>query len=121
MRVMVVDDSQICLDATAMMLEEAGYAVVTVESPFGLSSALTREQPDVVLVDVTMPGLSGDKLVEITLRNRAGQRRPLILLYSDRSEHDLRDLAASCGAAGSIRKTSDAQVLTRELQRYLRT
>lgn len=67
------------------MLEEAGYVVITVESPFGLSSALTREQPDVVLVDVTMPGLSGDKLVEITLR-----------------------------------KTSDAQVLARELQRYLR-
>jgi CheY-like chemotaxis protein len=118
-RILVVDDSQICLEATAMMLEDAGCTVVTVDSPFALSSALVREQPDLVLVDVTMPGLTGDKLVEITLRNRTGGRAPVIVLHSDRSEAELRALARSCGAAGFIRKTSDQQTLAREIDRYL--
>lgn len=118
-RILVVDDSAICLEATAMMLEDSGYEVVTIDSPFALSSALAREGPDLVLIDVTMPGLSGDKLVEIAVRNR-GERTPVIVLHSDRSEHELRDLARGCGAAGFVRKTSDAEQLTREIDRFLR-
>lgn len=102
-----------------MMLEDAGYEVVTVDSPFALSSAMTRDLPDLVLVDVTMPGLSGDKVVEITMRNRT-DRAPVIVLHSDRSEHELRDLARSSGASGYIRKTSDASQFARDIARYLR-
>jgi CheY-like chemotaxis protein len=119
-RVLVVDDSAICLDATAMMLEDAGYEVSTVDTPFGLSSALTRDVPDLVLVDVGMPGLTGDKLVQITLRNRNDPRPCAIVLHSDRSEHELRELVRASGAAGYIRKTSDAAQLAREVERYLR-
>jgi DNA-binding response OmpR family regulator len=116
----VVDDSHVCLEATAMMLEDAGYEVVTVDSPFALSSALTRELPDLVLVDIGMPGLSGDKLVEITVRNQSAGRSCAIVLHSDRPESDLRSVARSCGAAGYIRKTSDGAQLAREVERLLR-
>jgi CheY-like chemotaxis protein len=118
-RIVVVDDSAICLEATAMMLEEAGYEVVTVDSPFALSSTMTREAPDLVLVDIGMPGLAGDKLVEITLRNQERGRLCAIVLHSDRPEHDLLGLARACGASGYIRKTSDGRTLAREIERIL--
>jgi CheY-like chemotaxis protein len=118
-RILVVDDSPICLDMMSLILEEGGYEVFTVGSPFALSSALTQHAPDLVLVDVNMPGLSGDKLVEITLRNRPGNRTCPIVLHSDKPDIELLALAESSGAAGYIRKTSDAEVVLREVRRFL--
>jgi CheY-like chemotaxis protein len=118
-RILVVDDSPICLDMMAMVLEEGGYEVITVASPFALSSALSQHAPDLVLVDVNMPGLSGDKLVEITLRNRPGGRTCPIVLHSDKPDLELLALAETSGAAGYIRKTSDAEVILREVKRFL--
>ena len=118
-RILVVDDSPICLDMMSLILEEGGYEVFTVGSPFALSSALTQHAPDLVLVDVNMPGLSGDKLVEITLRNRPANRVCPIVLHSDKSDMELLALAETSGAAGYIRKTSDAEVVLRQVRRFL--
>lgn len=118
-RVLVVDDSAICLEATAIMLEDLGYAAIAVDSPFALAAMVAREAPDLVLVDVSTPGLSGDKLVEIVLRQRGEGRPAVIVLHSDRSDHELGALARSSGAAGYIRKTADADRFARELERYL--
>jgi two-component system chemotaxis response regulator CheY len=93
--------------------------VVTVSSPFGLSSALLREQPDLALVDITMPGLQGDKLVEIVMRHHDRTRQCPIVLYSDRPSDQLQALAKSCGAAGFIRKTGDEALLARSVRRFL--
>ncbi len=117
--ILMVDDSSICLEAAAMMLEDGGFDVLTVDSPFKLSSELDRQDPDLVLVDVGMPGLSGDKLVEMTRRTHAGGKRCPIVLYSDRSLRELRQLAEECGASGAIPKSADAATLLREVQRFL--
>ena len=119
LRVLVVDDSAICLEAAAMMLEEHGYDVKTADSPFAVSAALTEYAPDLVLVDVTMPGLSGDKVVEFAVKHRHARRPCPIVLHSDRSEAELAQLAADCGAAGYIHKTSNADRFMREIERFL--
>lgn len=116
---MVLDDSPICLESVRISFEEAGYEVVTLDSPFGFAAALQGHQPDLVLVDVTMPGLQGDKLVEIAVRNGV-RAKTVIVLHSDRPEAELRVLAAQCGAAGYIRKTADEAELLRSVARFLK-
>src|SRR3954447_7744819 len=116
-KIMVVDDSDLCRDLTRMMLEEFGYEVVTLDSGLGLSRALGTEKPDLVLVDVSMPALSGHQIVEVA-RNHKLHRCPMVL-FSDRPPNELSELAKKCGAAGFIPKTSNAFTLAQSVGRFL--
>jgi DNA-binding response OmpR family regulator len=116
-KVLLVDDSEICCDYVRLVLEGFGYAVITMNSHFGFVKTLRDDKPDLVLVDVTMPIMSGTKLVELALKKRTNQCS--IVLYSDRDESELAGLAASCGADGYIKKTSNDMELFRSVSRYI--
>lgn len=115
--ILVVDDSEICLELARDALEEAGYAVVTASSPLGASRLLQRSQASCVVVDVMMPALTGDKLVDI-LRKATRGTVP-ILLHSDRPFSELTAMARECGATAAVPKTSDSAVLVREVKRVV--
>jgi CheY-like chemotaxis protein len=106
LKVMVVDDDATVLEVTAAVLMQHGYDVHTRESALGTSLAIIREKPDVLLLDVHMPGLSGDRLAEL-MAPRVGRGAPLVILHSASTLSELEKLAASCGAAAVIEKTSD--------------
>ncbi|MDB4969334.1 MAG: uncharacterized protein JWN44_5023 [Myxococcales bacterium] len=116
-KILVVDDSDLCRDLTRMMLEGFGYEVVTLESGLGLSRALGREKPDLVLLDVSMPALSGNHIVTVTRQHNL--HRCPIVLFSDRPAGELSALAKDCGAAGFIAKTSNAHALAQSVGRFL--
>jgi two-component system phosphate regulon response regulator PhoB len=105
LKIMIVDDDATVLEVTAAVLEQRGYEVKTRESALGTSLAISREKPDVVLLDVHMPGLSGDRLAELMVP-RPGRFAPLIILHSASPREELEQLAASCGAADIIEKVA---------------
>lgn len=116
-KVLLFDDSETVLEVTAALLQEQGFAVVTLSNPALFPMTINRERPDVVLMDVDMPVVRGNKLVELATRHRL---HPCgLYLHSDRSVDDLAKLAAECGAHGYIRKTSDAQALAAEIDRAI--
>lgn len=115
-KLLIVDDSAIIREFVQTVLEEE-YEVIGLDSPTGFSRILVQEKPDVVLMDVSMPALSGDKLVEIALRS--GLHRCPIVLFSDRSDAELARLVEECGAAGYIRKSQDPASLSLKLRRFL--
>src|SRR6185436_17350338 len=68
-KILLVDDSEIYRDMARYMLESRGYEVVTLSSPFAFGAAITREQPDLALVDAFMPALQGDQLIRLARQN----------------------------------------------------
>src|SRR5690242_20012919 len=58
--ILVVDDSPVVLELTGSALEGAGYKVVLRSRGEGTVAAVLQERPDLVLLDVNMPRLSGD-------------------------------------------------------------
>lgn len=102
-KILVVDDNQLILSMASDMLEGAGYEVVTQDSPLGVSSVVMKERPDLVLLDVNMPAISGDKVVDIIRKYDEFKNVP-ILFFSDRSEEDLDALTRTSGADGFIPK-----------------
>jgi DNA-binding response OmpR family regulator len=116
-KILLVDDSEMIRDLVKLTLEEHGYEVVTAASAFGVNNTLMKELPALALVDVQMPGLSGDKLAEIAI-NR-GEACPIVL-FSDRPEPELRKLASASGAAGYIRKTGDMPALVRSIEKFVK-
>jgi DNA-binding NtrC family response regulator len=116
-KILIVDDSALVREAVAMILEERGYLVVAIDSVFSFAQTLNTERPDLVLIDVTMPAMTGDKLIEIAQKHHTW-RCPMVLL-SDRGVAELERLARACGAAGYIQKTGNAEILARSVASFL--
>jgi|GEM_PF-720884 len=104
-RVLLLDDSEVVRELVSDELQSRGYEVVTLESPIGMTRMLHNCKPDVVLVDVRLPGMSGDRLVEFV--RTQGVKDARIILYSDTDAAELAQLARNCGADSYLTKSSD--------------
>jgi CheY-like chemotaxis protein len=58
-RILVVDDDRDILESTALVLRTEGYDVLTVDSGGSVIDVVRRGRPDLVLLDMRMPGMSG--------------------------------------------------------------
>jgi DNA-binding response OmpR family regulator len=106
LKVMLVDDDPVTLEVVAAALESDGYDAIKREEALGTMLAVRREKPDVVLLDIHMPGLSGDALTKLIVSSKDAHE-PIILLYSATQRAQLAVLSASCGASGWIEKTAN--------------
>jgi CheY-like chemotaxis protein len=116
-KILIVDDSPVCCEVASLILRKAGHTVVSVYSPIGFVNLLRREQPELVLVDVAMPAMSGPKLVELALKKKSANCA--IVLYSDRPQHELAQLVLECGADGYIPKSADGPALTAAAAKFI--
>jgi len=103
--VLVVDDESITRDVVGAMLELEDVDVhVAHDGPTALEKA--REvQPDVVLLDVMMPGLDG---VEVCRALSAAPDAPRIVMLTGLSDADSRRAAVEAGASGYLVKPFSA-------------
>lgn len=116
--VLVVDDSDVVLELVKKTLENAGYNVITRNKPSGSVAAILRDKPDVVLLDVNMPTLSGDTIAKILARVSQNPET-LVLLHSSLSIDNLRLKAIATGAHGYIQKTDSPTELVRRIEYWL--
>lgn len=85
-RVLLVDDDREMLEITSAALRKRGFWVNTASEGVGALSALRRENPDCVVLDIMMPGQDGFQLCREMLRYRADL--PVIFLTGRSSEDD---------------------------------
>ena len=118
-KIVVIDDSEIVLEVTKGALEGAGYEVVTHDRPAGCVALILHEKPELVLMDVNMPGLGGDTIVSV-LAKAQPTSDTVVLLHSSLSAEVLRTKSAAAGAHGFIQKSGDLFGLVREVNRWLK-
>lgn len=63
-KVMIVDDDPVTIEITTEFVRSRGYDVVSHNQALGTTAAITRARPDVVLLDIHMPGFRGDELLK---------------------------------------------------------
>jgi PleD family two-component response regulator len=115
----ILDDSDSSRELVEHALGRRGWRVVALASPFQLASVMNAERPDVVLVDVEMPALHGDKVIEVVNRHQHLHRCPLVL-YSGLPDAELEELAKKSGAAGYIRKDVAGRELAKAVEGFIR-
>ncbi len=101
-----------------MALEDEGFDVITMENPLVLAAAVRKERPDLVLIDVNMPAVTGDVVTGIVNSHGVTRRTPVVL-YSDIPVEELAERARRCGASGFIRKTADEDDFVRRVRSFL--
>ncbi len=127
--VLIIDDDPTHLYVTRELLEDEGLRVYCHEGAFGATRRFTEVNPDLVLLDVNMPGLAGDTLANIMRgaqkrrqasgRHRAEREREVpIVLFSSNDEDSLRNSVIKFGLSGYICK-GDLGALRDRVRRFL--
>ena len=109
-KVLIVDDDPLVLRILKDKLSDAGYLVTTSSSAFGATQLVEEQRPDVVVIDVMLPALPGNRVAAL-IRERCGDKCPAIVLYSVKEPDELRALAEECGADDWFTKTDDYDAL----------
>jgi putative two-component system response regulator len=118
-RVLVVDDDQAIRDLMMRLLGREGYHVtVAPDGPTALA-AIADAPPDVILLDVVLPGMSGFDICRAVKSDRRTRLTPVVLItgLGDR-EHRLEGLAV--GADDFLTKPVDAQEMLIRVRSLLR-
>ena len=117
-KVLIVDDDEVQLTVLRRWLEIDGYEVCTRSSAFGTSSTVLREQPDIVVLDVEMPGLKGDSVAKI-LGSLSSSRRIGIIFYSGNEVPNLEEITRDAPVLGAIRKTNNSAAFREHFGRFV--
>lgn len=112
-RVLVVDDDQEQLNLAERSLSAFGFDVRTHRSSLGVSNLVRTTLPDLVLLDVNIPALTGDKV--LTLARGQAPAGTRFVLFSASDESKLRALALASGADGYITKSTQGEELAKKL------
>jgi DNA-binding response OmpR family regulator len=118
-KILLVDDDVHVLHNVKRMLDRQGYCVAVHDGGPGCSHVAARFEPDLVLVDVRMPFLSGEAFVSL-IGHQSGNVRPTIVLFSAIDESVLRKTATACGADGYISKSDSGLDFGRKVAAFLR-
>ncbi len=113
-RVLLIDDSEISLHFAEQVLVRAGWDVTTSTEVVEFKATLGDWKPDVILTDVSMPGMSGIELCRLLKSNYETAHVP-VLLFSALSNDELEVLARECEADGYLSKVNGLERLPEEL------
>lgn len=103
LKVLIVDDDHLQLDLVSRTLRAQNLEVMTCDSPIGVTNAVRNFLPDVVLMDVNIPALSGDRL--LTIARKSAPKTTRFVLYSSNDESRLREMSRQIEADGWISKS----------------
>jgi two-component system response regulator MprA len=114
--VLVVDDDPRILSMMRRILEVDGYSVVTAAEGDAALETLRREQVDLVVLDVMMPGVDGFEVCRTVRRESAVP----ILMLTARDESIDKVNGLDCGADDYVVKPFDAEELLARVRALLR-
>ncbi len=116
--VLVVDDDKVITRMLEAVLRRTLDCDVLVSNTgFGLLNTIAAERPDVVLLDVMMPGLDGQAVTRL-IRDDADLSRTRVVLHSAIDETALAKLASACGADDFVQKGARPTEVARRIGRW---
>lgn len=113
--ILIVEDSPSELELMSHYLNESGYNVIKASGAKEALEKAALEQPDIIVTDVVMPGMSGFELCRSLKRNPATQKVPIVICSSKNQEID-RLWAMRQGADAYVTKPYTREQLLRAIK-----
>ncbi len=101
MRVLLVDDNQAMLDRAGTALEPACVVVGRVQDGAAALAAAASLQPDIIVLDISMPGMSG---LEVAARLRQAGSTAAIVFLTVHHDPEFVEAAQAAGGIGYVIK-----------------
>lgn len=116
-KIMIVDDQRDMAEAAKMVLDMEGYDVVVAYDGEEALRKAEAELPDLIFLDVQMPGKSGLEVCKILKSNAKTKVIPVLIFTA--SGQNIEDLVAQAGADGYFRKPFAPEDLVAEVKKRL--
>ncbi|MGH8001927.1 MAG: response regulator [Brasilonema sp.] len=113
--ILIVEDSPSELELMSHYLVEGGYNVIQATGAKEAIEKAQSQNPDVIVTDVVMPGMSGFELCRSLKRNPATQKVPIVICSSKNQEID-RLWAMRQGADAYVTKPYTREQLLRAIK-----
>jgi putative two-component system response regulator len=118
-KVLVVDDYEPNLHGLGQLLEQADYTVLTATNGRDALEIVKRERPDLVLLDIVMPGISGLDVCAELKRTAETCLTPVVLI-SGTHERETRVAGLDAGADDFLNKPVDPEELAARVRSLMR-
>ncbi len=118
-RILLIEDNAHNRYLTSFLLETAGHQVLQAENgPEGLARA-AAERPDLILIDIQLPGMDGHEVTRQIKTDPALRATPVVAVTSYAMAGD-RERCLEAGAEGYIEKPINPDTFVEEVERFLR-
>ena len=117
-RVVVVDDDKEIQEIVTFVLRRNGFDVAVASDGKQLQDVLATTAPDLIILDVMMPGNDGYQIFASLRENAATQHIPVIIM-TDHAENIYERISLDLGAAEHITKPFHPLDLVGKVQRLL--
>jgi len=117
-RILIVDDSPTEIRKISTILESNNHEVITADNGADGVAVARAEQPDLILMDVVMPGLNGFQATRQLTRSPETAEIPVIIVTTKDQETD-RVWGTRQGAKGYLVKPVSEESLTKTINELL--
>lgn len=119
-RVLIVDDERMNVQLLEVMLEPEGYQLLTAGSGEAALEAVAHHAPDLVVLDVMMPGMTGYQVATRIKENPATRHIPIVML-SALDDRNSRAHGLLAGAEAYLTKPVNRAALCERVRELLST
>jgi DNA-binding response OmpR family regulator len=117
-RVLLIDDEPDMLAVNGALLESHGYEVLFAKDGFEALESVNKNYPDLIILDLMIPGIDGYQICGILKRDRKFLSIPIIILSARIGEQD-KKTAREIGADDYITKPFDPKTLLSKMSSLL--
>ena len=117
-KILIIDDNPAVLNTLELLLRDNRYASITATDGLDGLYKARQEQPDLILLDLMLPGMDGLKVCRMIKFDPQLKKIPVLVLTSRMMEED-REAAFQCGADGFLMKATSTDVILKEIAKYL--
>ena len=115
-KVLVCDDDEGILDMVSFVLEDSGFKVIPESNSLNVYNLVEKEKPDLLLLDLWMPVLSGDQVLKMLRSNPKTKDLPVIVISASTEG---QKIANEAGASAFIAKPFDIDQLINRVELIL--
>lgn len=119
-KILLVEDNNDFGELLANLLNRLGYDVIQAGSGIAAINQASEKQPDLILMDICLPEMTGDEITSRLKANPATRDIPVIIITA-LQELGVTNRALDAGAAEILRKPFSLTMLRGILDRYLAT
>ncbi|NJK50261.1 response regulator [Candidatus Gracilibacteria bacterium] len=117
-KLLCIDDSPLILQEIERFLEKLNYSVFLIKNPIQATRELIRIVPDLILMDVNMPGIDGYKLCRLIRNHSVLKTKPVVMMTGNTGFLD-RAKARMVGATDYLTKPFSCAEFLEVVQKYL--
>ncbi len=120
LKVIVVDDDAMVRESLSKMVSQLYpfSSVAIAENGFDAGNLMNLYEPDLILLDITMPGISGLEMCK-RIKDSTKHRKRKVVLITGRVNDDMQQQAYAAGADAFLRKPITAQELKQAIQKVM--